>query len=282
MEGKSGIFKLHAAVALFGLAGVIGKFVSWPAPAVTFGRVLFSSTFLLLFMLIKKEKIKLECSKDYIIIIIAGVVMAMHWTSFIHSIQISSVAIGTITFASFPLFVTFLEPAVYREKLKNSDVAIALIMLAGVIAAVPEFSIENTVTAGIVWGMISSFTYAVLSLMNRYLAGKYSGRKVCLYEQGAAAVVLLPFLFMFRPVSFQMSETAAVIFMGIFCTAIAHSMFVSSLNKVKVQTAGIISGMETVYSIIFAAVLLQDMITVRELAGGVIILSAAFYKTIKK
>ena len=58
-------------------------------------------------------------------------------------------------------------------------------------------------------------------------------------------------------------------------------MFVSSLNKVKVQTAGIISGMETVYSIIFAVILLGDMITLRELAGGAVILAAAAYKTIK-
>ncbi|MDO4482255.1 MAG: DMT family transporter [Bacillota bacterium] len=281
MEGKSGLLKLHAAVALFGLAGVIGKYVSWPAPAVTFGRVIFSSIFLLIFMLIKKEKLRLECRKDYVIIIMAGAVMAVHWTSFIHSIQISSVAIGTITFASFPLFVTFLEPVIFREKLKVSDLAAALVMIAGVAVTVPEFSLENTVTEGVIWGMISSFTYAVLSLMNRHFAGKYSGRKVCLYEQGTAAAVLLPFLFMFRPVSCNLSETAAVIFMGIFCTAIAHSMFISSLNKVKVQTAGIISGMETVYSIVFAVILLGDMITLRELAGGAVILAAAAYKTIK-
>lgn len=281
MADKKAIIKLHSAVALFGLAGVIGKFVSWPAPAVTFGRVLFSSAFLLLFMLLKKENLKLDCRKDYVFIILAGTVMALHWTSFIHSIQISSVAIGTITFAAFPLFVTFLEPVIYREKIKISDMIIALVMLLGVAVTVPEFSIENTVTEGIIWGMISSFTYAVLSLMNRYFAGKYSGRKVCLYEQGTAAAVLLPFVFVFHPANLQISETAAVIFMGIFCTAVAHSMFVSSLNKVKVQTAGIISGMETVYSIIFAVILLGDMITLRELAGGAVILAAAAYKTIK-
>lgn len=281
MGNKNALVKLHTAVALFGLAGVIGKFVTWPAAAVTFGRVLFSSVFLLIFMTLRKEKIKLDCRKDYGLIAAAGIVMAVHWTCFIYSIQISSVAIGTITFATFPIFVTFLEPLIYREKLKPANVMIALVMIGGVIITVPEFNTGNAVTMGVIWGMVSSFTYAVLSLMNRYFSGKYSGRQVCLYEQGTAIVLLLPF-FLSCSVTFTVPEVAAVIFLGIACTAVAHSLFIASLNRVKVQTAGIISGMETVYGIIFAMVLLQDMITVRELIGGAVILGASVYKTLKE
>ena len=281
MGNKNALVKLHTAVALFGLAGVIGKFVTWPAAAVTFGRVLFSSVFLLIFMTVRKEKMRLNCTKDYFLIAAAGVVMAVHWTCFIHSIQISSVAIGTITFATFPIFVTFLEPIIYKEKLRASNVLIALIMMAGVMITVPEFSTGNAVTMGVIWGMVSSFTYAVLSLMNRYFSGRYSGRQVCLYEQGTAVLVLLPF-FLTCSVTYTVPETAAVIFLGIACTAVAHSLFISSLNKVKVQTAGIISGMETVYGIVFAMILLQDMITARELIGGAVILGASVYKTLKE
>ena len=56
MKNKE-IFLLHLAVMLFGLAGIIGKFVSLPAVIVTFGRVFFSSIFLLIIILVKKEKI---------------------------------------------------------------------------------------------------------------------------------------------------------------------------------------------------------------------------------
>ena len=46
------------------------------------------------------------------------------------------------------------------------------------------------------------------------------------------------------------------------------------------QTAGIISGMESVYSIIFAIFLLHEIPGVKELLGGVIILGVAFYATV--
>lgn len=280
MNNKRDILNLHLTTALLGLSGVIGKFVSWPAAAVTFGRVLSSSTFLLIVMLIKKERIRLNCRKDYAFIFCAGVIMAIHWTTFMQSIKVSSVAIGTITFSTFPLFITFLEPLIYKEKLKFSNVLIAIVMLVGVYITVPEFSMGNATTIGIIWGMVGSLTYAILSLMNRYFSAEYSGKQVCLYEQGVATVVLLPFALQ---LSFEinMVEIGAILFMGIICTAVAHSLFISALKRVKVQTAGIISGMETVYGIVFAMILLHDMITARELIGGLIILSAAAYKTVK-
>ena len=55
---KKEVGLLHLAVMLFGLAGVIGKFVTLPAILITFGRVSFSSIFLLIIILIKKEKVR--------------------------------------------------------------------------------------------------------------------------------------------------------------------------------------------------------------------------------
>jgi broad specificity polyphosphatase/5'/3'-nucleotidase SurE len=52
--------------------------------------------------------------------------MAIHWTTFFQSIQVSSVAIGTITFSTFPLFVTFLEPVIYKERLTLQNVLLAI------------------------------------------------------------------------------------------------------------------------------------------------------------
>ena len=118
---KREIISLHIAVMLFGLAGVIGKFVSVPAILVTFGRVFFSSIFLLIIILIKKDNWKLK-KRDYSYVIVAGIILAIHWFTFLQAIQIATVAIGTITFATFPIFVTFLEPLIYHEKLEIKNV----------------------------------------------------------------------------------------------------------------------------------------------------------------
>ena len=68
---------------------------------------------------------------------------------------------------------------------------------------------------------------------------------------------------------------------GFVCTTIAYSLYVSAQKGVRAQTAGIISGMETVYGIIFAFVFLQEVPTVRELIGGAVILGVALYSSLK-
>ncbi len=280
-NNKKNVLWLHIAVMLFSISGVVGQFVEIPSVLVTMGRVICSSILLFVIAKVKKESLKLESKKDYILIMLAGAVLAVHWTTFFQSIQVSSVAIGTITFSTFPLFITFIEPIVFKEKIKMRSIVNAVILLIGVLITVPEFSMENQVTVGIVWGMISSFTYAIITLANRYFSKKYIGRVVCLYEQGTAAIVLLPAAFLV-PAVWRPQDIAGVLVIGFVCTAFAYSLYVSAQNGVRAQTAGIISGMETVYGIVYALIFLSEVPSGREIIGGIVILGVALMASLKE
>ncbi|MCI9339239.1 MAG: EamA family transporter [Dorea sp.] len=274
------ILYLHIAVMLFGLAGVAAQFVEIPAVLTALGRVICSSILLFLIAVFKKDRLSLNSKKDYGMIVLTGVVMAAHWTTFFQSIQVSTVAIGTITFSTFPLFLTFLEPLIFHERLRKQSIASAVVLFIGVLITIPEFSMANHTTIGIIWGMISSFTYAVLTLANRYFSARYAARTICLYEQGSAAIVLLPALFLVEA-SWRIQDIAGVAFVGFICTAFAHSLYISAQKSVRAQTAGIVSGMETVYGIVYALLFLGEIPSVRELIGGAVILSVAMYSSIK-
>ena len=274
------ILFLHIAVMLFGLSGVIGQFVEISSVMVALGRVISSSLLLFLIAIAKKDTLKLSSKKDYGLIILTGIVMAVHWTTFFQSIQVSSVAIGTITFSTFPLFLTFFEPLIFHEKLRRQNSFTAVTLMIGVIITIPEFSIENNTTVGIIWGMVCSFTYAIMTLANRYFSSRYTGRIICLYEQGTAAIVLLPALFIMKT-QWRIPDIIGVAFIGFICTAFAYSLYVSAQKNVKAQTAGIISGMETVYGILYALLFLGEIPSGRELVGGAVILGVAMYSSLK-
>ena len=265
---------LHIAVMLFGFSAVLGQFVDAPAVIVAGRRVVCSSILLLVSALLSKRKIRLTRRMDYGIAVIAGIILAIHWTTFFQSIQSSSVAIGTITFSTFPLFLTFLEPLVFHEKFQMQSLLGAAVLLLGVFITIPEFSMENQMTVGILWGMVSSLSYAILTLFNRYLSHTYEAGTICLYEQGTAAVVLLP-TFFFVQTRWTVENIVGIAMIGLVCTAIAHSLYVAAQKKVKAQTAGIISGMETVYGILFAMLFLGEVPGIREVIGGIIILCVA-------
>lgn len=274
------ILYLHIAVMLFGLAGVAAQFVEIPAVLVALGRVICSSILLFVIAVLKKDRLKLDSKRDYIMIVLTGAVMGAHWTTFFQSIQVSTVAIGTITFSTFPLFLTFIEPVLFHEKLKKQSIVSAIVLFIGVLITIPEFSMANHTTIGIIWGMLSSFTYAILTLTNRYFSARYAARTVCLYEQGSAAVVLLPALFLVEA-SWRIQDAAGVAFVGFVCTAFAHSLYVSAQKSVRAQTAGIVSGMETVYGIVYALLFLGEIPSIRELVGGAVILSVAMYSSLR-
>lgn len=279
IKNKS-LMEIHLAVFLFGLSGLFGKFLSLPSIIIVFGRVFFSSIFLLIAMVYFKKEIKLKQQKHYFYLLVMGGILAIHWSTFFKSIQMSTVAIGLLTFSTFPVFVTFLEPYFFREKIKLSDIGIAIVTFLGVILVIPKFEVANDLTQGVLWGIASGFTYAILSMLNRKYVKEYSSSVIAFYEQFVATILLAPFLFWYKPL-FQPKDIVLLILLGTVFTGISHSLFIKGLKNIKTQTAGIISSLEPVYGIIFAVFLLREIPTLREILGGIIILGTVFYSTIK-
>ena len=266
---KDALISVNIAVLLFGMAGLFAKWIQLPAICITFGRVLFSSVSLGLYMLIRKNSFRTG-KKDALLLMFAGGILALHWWSFLESIQLSTVAVGTITFSSFPLFVTFLEPLMFRQKLEKRSVVLAVMILIGVLISVPEFSFENRMFLGILTGMVSALSYAVLTVINKSTADRISSTLTAFYEQATAAAVLFPFVLgaQAKP---SASDIMLLLVLGMITTALAHTLFIHSLKALPAQLAGVCSAMETVYGILFALLLLGEVPTVLEILGGVII-----------
>lgn len=279
-ENTKSLMEIHLAVFLFGLSGLFGKLLSLPSTIIVFGRVFFSSIFLLILIFYLKKDIKLREQRHYFYLILMGIILAIHWSAFFKSIQISTVAIGLLTFSIFPVFVTFLEPFFFKEKIKLSDIVIAIVTFLGVVLVIPKFQLGDNLTQGVLWGILSGFTYAILSMLNRKYVKEYSSSIIAFYEQIVVTIVLIPFLFFQKPV-FQTKDILLLIILGIVFTGVSHSLFIKGLKNIKTQTAGIISSLEPVYGIIFAAFLLREIPTLREILGGIVILSTVFYSTIK-
>lgn len=279
-EHRKDLIRIHMAVMLFGMSALFSRLIHQSAPVLTWGRVTVSSVFLFCLHRAKRTDDRVKCKKHLLGLFAVGGILAGHWSAFFFSAQVSTVAVATLTFSTFPVFVTFLEPWLFGLRLRASDVAAAFVMMFGVALIIPDFSLDNSMTRGILWGMLGSFLYALMSLANRRFAGLYPATVISFYEQGAAAVLLLPSLFLFRPL-FSLSDLLLLLLLGTVFTGIAHSLFTSGMKTVRAQTAGMISGLESVYGILFAGLLLGEIPGIREIAGGAVILLVVFYSTKK-
>jgi drug/metabolite transporter (DMT)-like permease len=281
-EPNKNLINIHIAVFLFGFSSIFARLINQNAIIITFGRVFFSFVYLFIFAWLNKLELRLNSKKDCFLITVSGIILAVHWFCFFQSIQLSTVAIGTITFSTFPLFASFLEPVFFKEKIKIRTVVCSIIMLAGIfiLAQNNGSQISTQKTNGIIIGLVSGLAYAILSLLNRSFSAKYHSKVIVFYEQLSAAIVLLPFVFIIKP-TVPVKDLLLLAVLGIVFTAIAHALFVKGLAHVKVSTAGIISGLEAVYSIVLALILLGEVPMMNEIVGGVIVLIVALYMTLR-
>ncbi len=277
---RRSLLEIHTAVLLFGLAGLFAKWVAQPAIVIVFGRVFFATLFLAILLASKKESIRLKQRRDYFYLALMGVVLAIHWVTFFQAIQLSTVAIGLLTFSTFPVFVTFMEPTFFNEKIRRTDIIVTLVTFLGVALVIPSLQLGNNMTQGVIFGVISGFTFAILSILNRKYVVDYSSRVIAFYQDATAVFLLLPFLFILQP-TFTLPDILLLGLLGVLFTGVAHTLFIGGLAHVKAQTASIIASLEPVYGIITAALFLGEIPTLRVILGGLIILGATFYATKK-
>ncbi|MDH4069828.1 MAG: DMT family transporter [Ignavibacteria bacterium] len=279
MTRSGGLLRIHAAVLLFGLAGLFGKWLTLPAIIIVLGRVLFAAGSLGVAILLLRRPFRLKQRDDYRSMALLGLLLAIHWYTFFEAIQQSTVGIALLTFSTFPVFTALLEPWFFGERLRLRDLGAGLVALTGVSLVIPEFSLSDQGTIGALWGVASGATFALLSILNRKYAAEYSGDLIAFWQDLSAAVFLLPFLF-FYEVTILPSDLGLLVLLGVLFTGLSHSLFISGLRVVRTKTASVITTLEPIYAIMAAGLFLGETPDLKMIAGGSIILGAALYETV--
>ena len=272
--GRAGsLLEIHGAVVLFGLAGLFGKWLALSPLIIVLGRVVFAALVLGLILLLTRRPFGISRPGDRLLFLGLGILLAVHWSVFFLSVQVSTVAVGLLSYSSFPVFTAFLEPAFFRKRLDLFNVLFAGICLLGVFLIVPRFVWSDAVFRGVLYGLAAGLTFAVLSIINRMLTARHDSVKIAFWQDSIAALALLPFLFILRP-ALTGKDLGLLLFLGIICTAGAHTLFIEAMRRQTAQTASIISSLEPVYGIALAYLFLREIPAPRTLLGGAVILAA--------
>ncbi len=268
---SASLVEIHLAVLLFGLAGLFGKWLALSPFLIVLGRVFFASLTLALILRVSGKGMKVEGRNVFAYFVLLGLILSAHWVSFFQSIQVSTVAVGLLSFSTYPVFTTFLEPLLLREKLVKTNVFFSLFCLSGVFLIIPRFELSDSTFAGVLWGLLSGLTFALLTIANRKLAQRYSSLLVAFYQDFFATLFLLPLFFVLRPL-LTTRDILLLVVLGVICTAGSHTLFIEGMKKIRAQTASLIHFLEPVYGIIFAFLFLREIPSLRTISGGVVIL----------
>lgn len=282
MTRQRALFSIHIAAVLFGLTGIFGELIQADAMIITAGRAAFAVLALMAFMRLQGSSARAGIdARGAAVLLVAGIMLAIHWVTFFIAVKVGGVAIATLGFATFPAFITLCEWLVLRERVSRAEWIILLLVTAGLVLVTPSFDFRDQATIGLAWAVASGLSFALFTLINRRAAAHLSAYQVACWENVVVVLVTLPF---------GLGGIGAVgaldwlwlALLGVFCTALSHYLLVSSLMVLKARSAGIVIALEPVYAIFFAAVLFAQYPGWRALLGGAIMIGAIVWSGMRQ
>lgn len=275
MNGPRALVALHAAALCFGATGVIGAWLALPPAQITLGRCVVAA--LALAALLRRRGERLVVSRA---LVFNGFLLAVHWTTFFAAVEAGSVAVGSLGYASFPLFVVLLERALAGRALDRASMGTVALVSAGLATmALPGLAVHGLVE-GLAFGVLSGASFAWLSVRVRLVVGATPPVALALGQCAFAALWLAPLALLAAgwraPTP---GEWAGIALLGIACTALAHTLFIGAMRVVSAHTASVVVALEPVYAIALAALLIRQVPAGATLAGGALIVAAALVAT---
>ncbi|WP_434136985.1 DMT family transporter (plasmid) [Pseudomonas luteola] len=274
----------HIAAVLFGLTGIFGALIHAEADIITFGRAALALLSLVLVAQLQRRKLLHQLTlRKFLIMAITGALLAAHWISFFIAIKVGGVAVATLGFASFPAFIALLELVLFRERVGSGDALLLLLVTVGLVLVVPAYDSLDQSTVGLLWGLASGLSFALLTIVNGRHTRGMDALQVAFWQNAVVTVLLAPVALRHMEIqALAADDWVFLVLLGVFCTGLSQYLFVKSLEGLEAHSAGMIIALEPVYAIAFAWWLFGEQPTWRMGLGAALIVAATIVSTWNK
>ena len=281
-HSKHGLSILYVAVFLLSLNGLFSKLIPLDAVSITQLRSVMAAIVLLAFALLRKRAIRLKSIKEVIGVYGIGICLGLHWVSFFHAMQVSTVAIGMLSLFTYPVITVFLEPFFNKNKIKFTDIIAAVFVFIGILIIVGDNlnQFDSATMQGVLWGVLSAFLFSIRNILQKYNHSSVSSDGLILHQVTAVSIMLLFFIDIDSLTSLSFNSWLLVVLLGAVSTATAHSLLSYSLKYLAAKSIAMISCLQPLFAAIFAWFILDEEPTTGVMLGGLIIVLVAVYESV--
>lgn len=250
---------LHFIVFIWSFTAVLGKLITIDALPLVWYRMSIATLLILIYIGVKKFELKVS-RKTLFTLIIAGIVIALHWVTFFMAIKVSNVSIALATMSTGAFFTALLEPIWYGRKMIWYEIVFGFIVIFGLLII---FNVEAEYFYGMLLALASSFLVVIFSLMNGKLVQNEKPSVISFYELSSGVLFLSIYLAIkgnFNASFFQLSQNdwIYIFILASFCTSYAFITSVKVMKYISPYTVMLTVNLEPVYGIILAFIILGD------------------------
>lgn len=270
---------LHIVVFIWGFTGILGKLITLPAIHLVWMRILLALASLFIYIKLKKLPLKID-RKTLGQLFFVGVLIALHWIFFYHSIKVSNVSVAVVCLSSATLFVSLFEPLIYKRRVYLYELLFGLLIVASLVFI---FSLDIQYIKGMIYGILSAVFSAMFTVYN----GKYAGRQnpvtLTFYEL-LGGIILITGYYLFTGsldsslFHIQGNDWFYLIILATVCTAFTFVMSVDLMKDISPFTVVLAVNLEPVYTVIMAALFFHEygQLNLSFYIGTLTILSSIF------
>lgn len=264
--------KLNLAVLCISSSGVLVRSIDLPVETIIAIRSIIGGLFLWIILRTKsgKPKNRMKFSKG---VTATGVFLCLHWLFYFLSLKASNVATAMISLYTFPIMTVFLEPFFKSSKINTRHVLLGLLVLVGVLFLVPDRESLQTSMWGVIFGLLSALFYALRNLLLSNEVKHQDSLSLMVQQLLITALIMSPTLFYLENPARIQDFILELLIISVVTTALGHTLFVQTLEKLRVSTASIISSIQPIYGILLAVLILNENPPLQTLIGGVLILA---------
>ncbi len=273
--------KVIAAAILFGSSGVFIKYLNLPVAVITFFRMAVPLAVITAWYLLSGKRPPLIRSGW---MLTASALNALRMVLYFIGYTYASIGDAVILLYTWPVFATLYSAAFLGEGLDRRRVLAVISAVAGttLIHLNKDLSFGNREVLGLAAILLSAAIYAVTVIIFKRESKSHTHWDTIFYQNLLGAFIFLPFALTAGPLPGPGRAGVAVLY-ALLIGVIGFGLFFSALRKLPASTASLLTYVEVLSGVAFGIALFSETLTWSVLAGGFLIILAAFTveKTVK-
>lgn len=192
-----------------------------------------------------------------------------------YSVAYTSASNVAILIASIPVFTIFTQRMIYKEKLTYGKIFGAVLSLFGIIIIISskgKVSLFSKGSIGDLMALGAVFSWVIYNMVCSSFKGHYKVITITTYEIMWGSLFLSPSLF-FNDLHIPSTKVILnLIFLSIFCSCVGYVLYVHCLKELGATIITTYINLQPIMSLIAAAVILKETITIWQVAGCIVII----------
>jgi len=282
---KTNYIKYLASLLMFGTNGIVAGFISLTGTQTVMIRSGIGGLILLIIFALSCLKSKsrpgfMKSPRELWYILLSGIGMGASWMFLYEAYPRVGVGISSLLYYCGPVIVMALSPVLFGERLTLKRLfGFAAVLCGIVVVTLGDFGDGSGDIIGIVFGLMSAVTYAVMVIFNKRT------NEICGIENPAlqlAVSFVTASLFVIlsgglNGMTVLPGDILPLLILGVVNTGIGCWLYFTSIGGLNVQTVSVLGYLEPLAAVIFASALPGESLTLSVVIGAVLIIGGAAY-----